>query len=312
MSHRCAPYFEDSAYAFNFKCNNHKAVMTAFQSKVRLGRSDLNVSRMGIGSDAGLNAKALEWAFERGVNYFYWGTRRTHGMKQAILNLAPKKREEMIIALQTYDTTGIAMNHSFHHGLRQLKLDYADVLILGKRDQPVSQRIENKALALKEAGLVKHLCISAHDRKAYEAHLASGIYDIIMVRYNCAHPGAEKEIFPLLDTLNAPPGVIVYNSTRWGHLFDPEWMPAGESTPLATHLYRHALSHPSVNMVLTAPKNQEQLEFNLSTLEQGPLNDEERAWLDRIGKHVHVRNPNTQWDFLFSSRGPGKPGRPEV
>ena len=262
---------------------------------------------MGIGSDSGLDAQALEWAFERGINYFYWGTSRTSGMKEAIRTLAPTHREKMVIALQSYDVTGLAMDFTFHRGLRQLRLDYADVLILGKRDGSVSKRIEDKALALREAGLVKSLCISAHNRQAYESHLSSGIYDIIMVRYNCAHPGAEKEVFPLIVSQDPRPGVIVYNSTRWGHLFDPKWMPEGERTPDPTHLYRHALSHPAVDMVLTAPRTLEQLKGNLKALEQGPLSADEAEWLARIGSHVHVLNPNTNWDFLLQGLPRGRP-----
>lgn len=277
--------------------------MTDFNDKTTLGSSQLRTARMGIGSDAGIDAGSLEWAFERGINYFYWGTRRTEGMQRAIHTLAPRRRDEMIIALQSYDITGLATGATFRRGLRQLKLDYADVLILGKRDRPVPRRIEEQALALKEAGLVKHICVSAHDRSNYKAHLASGIYDLIMVRYNCAQNGAETDVFPLLDAMDEPPGLLIYNSTRWGNLFDPAWMPEGEPTPKPTHLYRHALSHPSVNMVLMSPQNRQQLEDNLEALEQGPLDDDERAWLARIGKHVSTRSPNTNWDFLFPSRG---------
>jgi len=279
--------------------------MTDFDEDITLA-GNLRTKRMGIGADAGINAHGLEWAFDRGLNYFYWGTRRSPGMKQAIRTLAPAMRAKMIIALQTYDVTGFASNHTFRRGLRQLKIDYADVLILGKRDGPVSRRAQDGALALKEAGLAKHLCISAHDRSTYRAHLESGIYDIIMVRYNCAHPGAEREVFPLLDESKPRPNVIVYNSTRWGHLFDPAWMPPGERTPDPTHLYRHALTHPAVDMVLTAPATEEQLIANVAALEQGPLDADEMNWLSRIGKHVHGLNPNTNWDFLFSGRGPGK------
>jgi aryl-alcohol dehydrogenase-like predicted oxidoreductase len=279
--------------------------MTNFNDTIKLA-GKLVTRRMGIGADAGIGARPLEWAFERGLNYFYWGTRRSPGMKQAIRNLAPSKRDEMVIALQTYDVTGLASAHTFHRGLRQLNIDYADVLILGKRDGPVSRRAQDSALALQDAGLVKHLCISAHDRSHYRAHLESGLYDIIMVRYNCAHPGAEREIFPLLEQTSPRPSVIVYNSTRWGHLFDPKWMPDGERTPESTHLYRHALTHPDVDMVLTAPATEAQLVANVKALEQGPLDADEMAWLSRVGKHVHGLNPSTNWDFLFANRGPGK------
>ena len=57
-------------------------------------------------------------------------------------------------------------------------------------------------------------------------------------------------------------------------------------------------------MVLTAPQTMEQLEENLSTLEMGPVSEEERAWLERIGDHVHALSPSANFDFLFQTRGP--------
>ena len=164
-----------------------------------LGASGLGVRRMGIGSDSGVPADALEWAFERGINFFYWGSRRRPGMKQAIRRLARKQREKMVIALQTYDPTGLVLGRTFTQGLRALAIDYADVLILGMRNGPIPQRILDKAVELKERGLAKHLCVSAHDRSAYRRHLEARIFDLIMVRYNAAHRGADRDVFPLLE-----------------------------------------------------------------------------------------------------------------
>jgi predicted aldo/keto reductase-like oxidoreductase len=282
--------------------------MEPFDEPITLGRSGIRTRPMGIGADHGIDAHALQWAFERGLNYFYWGSRRTDGMKEAIRALAPTHREEMIIALQTYDAESADMERTFHDGLRELKLDFADILILGRRDEPVERVFEDKAVAFKEEGLVKHLCISAHEREAYEAHLARGIYDLIMVRYNCAHTGAEQNVFPLVDAMESRPGVIVYNATRWSHLFDAAWMPEGEQTPEATHLYRHALSHPAVDMVLTAPRTQEQLDHNLEALAQGPLRDDEREWLGRVGRHVRELSPEHTWDFMSAGEPPKRSG----
>jgi aryl-alcohol dehydrogenase-like predicted oxidoreductase len=274
-----------------------------FSRHTTLGASGLEVSRMGIGADAGIPADALELAFERGVNCFYWGSRRRPGMKRAIRKLAKHQREKMVIALQTYDYTGLALGRTFTQGLRALQIDYADVLILGNRNGPIPRRILDKALALKERGLAKHLCVSAHDRSAYRQHLDSGIFDLIMLRYNAAHRGAEQDIFPLLGR-EGRPGVICYNSTRWGHLFDPRWIPQGERLPNSPDLYRYVLSNPSIDMVLTAPATSAQLEENLKTLETGSVSQEERAWLEKVGDHVHARSPSTNFDFLFQARGP--------
>jgi predicted aldo/keto reductase-like oxidoreductase len=273
-----------------------------FSKPVILGASGLTVARMGIGSDSGVPCEALEWAFDQGINYFYWGSRRTKGMKEAIRRLAPRWREKMVIVLQTYDYTGLALEYTFLRGLKQLKIDYADAFILGMRNRPVPARILDKALALKEKALVRHLCVSAHDRSAYGHHLGKGIFDLIMVRYNAAHRGAVREVFPLLPADN-PPGVICYNSTRWGNLFDPRWMPEGERTPSPVDLYRYVLSDPHIGMVLTAPQTFEQLRENLKTLDSGPVTEEERRWIERIGDHVHALSPSTNFDFLVPGRG---------
>jgi aryl-alcohol dehydrogenase-like predicted oxidoreductase len=277
--------------------------MGDFSDTVSLGASGLEVGRMGIGADAGISARALERAFERGLNYFYWGSRRRPGMKEAIRKLAADQRDQMVIALQTYDYTGLALRRMFTQGLRALQIDYADVLILGNRNGPVPQRVLDKALALKEKGLARHLCVSAHDRSAFAQHLDSKVFDLIMVRYNAAHRGAEREVFPLLER-EVRPGVLCFNSTRWGHLFDPRWMPEGEKPPSPVDLYRYVLSNPSIDMVLTAPATLEQLEENLRTLEMGPMSDEEKARLERIGDHVHALSPSANFDFLFQTRAP--------
>ena len=278
--------------------------MSNFSGYTTLGASGLEVSKMGIGADAGIPARALEWAFERGINYFYWGSRRRPGMKEAIRKLAASRREKMVIALQTYDYTGLALRQTFTQGLRALAIDYADVLILGNRNGPVPRRILDKALALKERGLARHLCVSAHSRSAFRQHLDSKNFDLIMVRYNAAHRGAEQDVFPLLGEPGRP-GVLCFNSTRWGHLFDPRWIPQDEKPPRPIDLYRYVLSNPNIDMVLTAPQTIQQLEENLSTLEMGPVSEEERAWLERIGYHVHALSPSANFDFLFQARGPG-------
>ena len=147
--------------------------------------------------------------------------------------------------------------------------------------------------------------MSAHGRSAFRQHLDSKHFDLIMVRYNAAHRGAEQDVFPLLGS-GERPGVLCFNSTRWGHLFDPRWMPPGEEAPRPVDLYRYVLSNPNVDMVLTAPKTMEQLEENLSALEMGPVSEAERAWLERIGDHVHTLSPSANFDFLFQTRGPDR------
>ena len=45
-----------------------------FSEKTTLGRTGFKVGRLGISSSYGAPAMAFEEAFERGCNYFTWGT----------------------------------------------------------------------------------------------------------------------------------------------------------------------------------------------------------------------------------------------
>jgi len=54
----------------------------SYESRIPLGKTGLMVSRMGIGCSYGIGKSALEEAFERGINYFYFGTLRRLAMAE--------------------------------------------------------------------------------------------------------------------------------------------------------------------------------------------------------------------------------------
>ncbi len=72
-----------------------------FHEKRVLGKSGLVVGRLGISSSFGAPAAAFEEAFERGCNYFTWGTfvkGRSSKMKAAIKNIVSKgQRDELVV-----------------------------------------------------------------------------------------------------------------------------------------------------------------------------------------------------------------------
>ncbi|MEE8408621.1 MAG: hypothetical protein V3T05_03355 [Myxococcota bacterium] len=107
-----------------------------------------------------------------------------------------------------------------------------------------------------------------------------------MVRYNAAHPGAEREVFPHLG--DNPPGVVSYVTTRWGTLPKSKHTPKGEQTPTGTDCYRFAMSNPHVDICLSGPANAEQLDLTLAALDRGPMTEHELAWMRRVGSHVRV------------------------
>src|SRR5262245_31837520 len=138
-----------------------------YSQKVPLGKTGLLVSRMGIGCSYGISARALEEAFDRGINYFYFGTLRRAAMADAIQKLTPSHRSGLIVAIQSYARWPGIFTKSAELALRKLHLDFADVLILGKKDDDPSTELVDAAVRLRESGRVRFLAISAHRRSQF-------------------------------------------------------------------------------------------------------------------------------------------------
>jgi aryl-alcohol dehydrogenase-like predicted oxidoreductase len=255
--------------------------------KVKLGRTGLEVMPIGLGSSYGIAGKDLERAFERGVNYFYWGTYRTRGFGQGLRTLARKHRGQMVLAVQSYTRVASLLAPSVEWALRRLQTEYADISVLGWWTQPPPRPLVDQALKLRERGLIRHLVVSCHERTTFPVLAQDQAVGGLMVRYSAAHPGAESEVFPHLT--EPRPGVIAYTTTRWGELVNPEKTPAGEPTPRASDCYRFALTHPSVDLCLSGPRNAGELDEGLQALDRGPMTAEEIAWMKRVGSAVRAR-----------------------
>jgi aryl-alcohol dehydrogenase-like predicted oxidoreductase len=254
--------------------------------KVVLGRTGLEVSRIGIGSSYGVPYRACMEAFERGVNYFFWGSVRTRGMGAALREIAGRDREQLVFVLECYARRPSWIARSVEAGLRKARIDQADILLLGWHDKMPAERTLEAALALRDAGRVRYLAISGHDRQLLRKLIDQGHYDIVHLRYNAAHPGAETDIFPYLPA-NARPGIVSFTNTRWGDLLKAKNMPPGMAPPSAADCYRFSLSNPNVDVAISGPKNAAEMAEALSVLDGAAMDEDELARMRTIGDHVH-------------------------
>jgi aryl-alcohol dehydrogenase-like predicted oxidoreductase len=257
-------------------------------NKVPLGRTGLQVSRLGVGSSYGVSRRACREAFDAGVNYFFWGSMRRRGMGLVLRELARTHRDELVIVLQCYSPWGSLVGRSVEQGLRSLGIDYADILLLGWHDRRPSAAVLEAARALQEAGRCRYLGISSHQRVLFPQLLDDGCYDVFHLRYNAAHRGAEQEVFPLMPAENAP-GIVSFTNTRWGELLDDNNMPPGFSAPTAADCYRFVLSHPRVQVATTGPKNDDEMRHALTVLDRDPMDEEELQRMRTIGDHLHAQ-----------------------
>jgi predicted aldo/keto reductase-like oxidoreductase len=261
-----------------------------FREPVILGRTGLRVGRLGIASGYGAPAVGIEESFERGCNYFTWGT-VIKGYKpemcQALKNIMAKgQRDRLVLAMFSYAHNNFFTERMLRRGLKSAGLDHADVLILGYFSRRVPRRLIDGALKMKEKGLTRFIGLSSHSRKLLGELGRDGEFDVLHLRYNAAHRGAEKDIFPFLGGEKRP-GTVAFTATRWGQLLNPKKMPPGEKPPTAPDCYRFVLSHPAVDVCISGAKTVEQMRENLSVLDAGPMSEDELARMRRIGDHVY-------------------------
>lgn len=261
--------------------------MENFKKRI-LGSTGLRVGRLGVAASYGAPAEVFEEAFEKGCNYFYLGSgRHRANMRQAIKNICSRgQRDKLVVAIHTYARFGFLTESFFNKTLQSMNLDSADVLILGWHNQRPSQKLLDRALAMKEKGLFRFLGMSGHNRPFFPKMAASGLFDLFHIRYNAAHRGAEEESFPHLMG-NDRPGIVTYTATRWAHLLKPKKMPHGESIPAPSDCYRFVMSHPAVDVCLCGPKDIKQMRAALPSLDLGPLGAEEMDRMKKIGEHIH-------------------------
>lgn len=261
-----------------------------------LGRTGRPVGRLGLASGYGADQRCVEMAFERGANYFYWGTFRRDSFGEGLRALH-NRREHFVLVIKSYTRLAGLLTGSLERALRALHMDFTDVLLLGMWNKDVTPRIWEQAIRLRDRGLVKHLAVSTHKRTHAVELARSHAVDVIHVRYNAVHPGAERDIFPHLPEHSARPGIVSFTATSWGELLSPKKVPAGDKVPTAADAYRFVLSNQNIDVCLTGPKSAEQFKAALDAMEQGPMSADELAWMRRVGEAKYEK------PGMFSLRG---------
>ena len=139
-----------------------------FREPVILGRTGLKVGRLGIASGYGAPTAAIEEAFERGCNYFTWGTvikGYMPEMRHPLKNIVDKgQRDRFVLAM-----------FSYAHCTFMTERMLGQVSRAPGSTTPTSSswatlpaappRLLDGALRMKEKGFVRLIGMSTHNRK---------------------------------------------------------------------------------------------------------------------------------------------------
>jgi predicted aldo/keto reductase-like oxidoreductase len=249
--------------------------------------------RLGLATRGGTGLAVADvlHAVDRGVTFLNWcGT--PDALSRAVAGMGPR-REEVTVCVQFEARTAAEAERELAAVLRELCADCVDVLTFYYVEEPGEwEQIAGPGGSLEycrqaqQDGRVRWLGLTSHQRPLAARVAATGLLDLLMIRYNAAHRGAETEVFPVTDARGMP--VVVYTCLRWGALLRPTPDdPPGFAVPPAPAWYRFALQSPSVAVALMAPESREELEEDLQALEApDPLTAAEHQVLAEHGQRV--------------------------
>lgn len=296
--------------------NRARRSETIMEKFAGLDQSMPPVCRLGLATrgNTRLRDEDVVHAIERGVNYLNW-CGRPDGMSKAVAGLGGR-RGDVIVACQFKARTAEKARREFDWILKETGSDYLDIATFyyvesqDEWDEIIGPDGAWEALAeFKRSGALKMIGLTSHQRKLAAKWVASTrpedegsqdavsrdaenshYLDMLMIRYNAAHRGAEREVFPVARKRGA--AVVTFTGLRWRELLKPTPSdPPGFAPPTAAECYRYCLANPNVAVTLTAPGTRSHLEANLSLLDDwGPLTakrlDEIRRHGDRVHRHA--------------------------
>jgi aryl-alcohol dehydrogenase-like predicted oxidoreductase len=250
-----------------------------------LGNTGLVAAPLGLAGSFGIDADGVERAFhELGVNYFFVTLRMTKTIEGLRRLIRAGHRDRLVLALGATVPTGWGVRSAWEKCAKALDVDTIDVfqLFWVQAHWYVTGKTWPEMQKLKEEGRARALGISCHDRTMARALVDELDLDMLMIRYNAAHRGAEKEIFATLDAKDRP-AIVSYTATRWGRLLKP----AKDLGPMsAPECYRFALGNPAVDVVLSGAKSFEELRESAEGVLLGPLPPERLSEVKSFGDAV--------------------------
>jgi aryl-alcohol dehydrogenase-like predicted oxidoreductase len=244
------------------------------------------IFRLGLSATYGIDEAGVRCAMDRGVNLFLH-TMRDMQLRTPLKEALAGRREEVaVVAYAHVGWFGWGVRRGAEAALKELGTDYVDVLLLGWLGvtSAWTGATERELVHLRESGKVRAVGVSIHDRGRAGRLAASSPLDLLMIRYNAAHPGAETDVFP--HRRDDAPTIAAYTATAWRRLLK---RPKGWSGPVMTagDCYRFQLSSPHVDVALSGPRTREEIVQNLDALSRGPLTAEEDRWMRDFGRAVH-------------------------
>jgi aryl-alcohol dehydrogenase-like predicted oxidoreductase len=284
----------------------------------QLGRTGLKVSCLGLGGGGGISSEDALYAFDQGINYFFYSSDLHHyiysfmsGALQKLCGRNSSVREKVVLGTVTYMKNPEMAIAALLDQFIELKIEYIDVFFWGwfgsqdgtnlesclqlspdlRGTNSVYQRFVEQIIGtserMKKMGIVRYIGASFHDINLAQKWSNSPLLDVIMVRHNIAHRSAQNLVFNQLDAQNLQrPGIVTFKSTasHAGPLYKiPYGLPEKCWQPAVPDFYRYSLSQNCVDVCLTGWRNRQEVDAAIAAIQHGKLTPDEIAYLNLYG-----------------------------
>lgn len=283
----------------------------------KLGRTNLTVSGLGLGGGSGISSEDTLYAFDRGINYFFFSSDLHHflysKMSDALRKLCGRGssvREDLVLATVTYNKSPEMALAALFDQFQELGIDYIDIFFwgwIGTDDAPRFQdcmelshdlrgtnsvyqrKIERwfgLSERLKKMGAVRYIGASFHDFDLASQWLNNPLLDVVMVRHNVAHRTAQNKVFKYVDVQDPQRSGIVTFKSAGMHTFlgnAPAQLPKECWRPSVPDFYRYSLMQNGVDVCLTGMKRWEEIDAAIAGMQKGKLTPAELDYLELYG-----------------------------
>lgn len=258
-----------------------------FTQRISLGGLQVSPFCLGLVGDW----RAIPAAFELGINFFFVTTDMHwplyEASRQGLRDLfasRPGIRDEIVVAGACYPTQPEFCVAPFQELVQALPgLERVDLLVAGGAyGADLIPRVNVLRSVTKPLG-ARAVGASFHDRRTAVLAANHGLVDLCYVRYNPAHPGARRDLFPHLTPDKRPVfnfksmmGYVPHERLQQLNVNPDLWYP----TP--PDYYRYALSRPQMDGLLFAVAQVEHLAALDEGMMNGGLTPEEEDHLDEL------------------------------
>ncbi len=244
-----------------------------------LGKTGLNISRMGLGGipiqriDAEGTKKLVYQLMEAGVNYI--DTARGYTVSEQYLGYALEGiRDKFVLATKSMSRTKEAMAKDIDISLGNLKTDYIDLYQVHNPNMAQLEQVIGPDGALealleaKAAGKIGHIGLTAHSVEVFEKALELDWVETIMFPYNIVETQGEA---------------LIKKAAEKNIGFVDMKPLAGGAIEDATLAVRFLVSNPDVTVVIPGMADTKEIEQNLAAGENtAPLTAEEQKKVEDI------------------------------